>query len=256
MFSLELKSFTILMGATSSTNEYELIDNSISDAELELMERIQIYEGLTLEESIDKRFPNRKFEIKCFQNIVEIDTKRFSKLEKITFKHLYMGDKNRSWKDITVERSPNQKYILYCDVLDKLITHGYTEDVYDILYYGKLKLNSNSVMFHYSYACESIKPKRVAFNFETKIITNNREYNEILNEPTVVCENCKEPTYMNNSINDNTAYLVECRYMHFRPTIDKTIPANYCGKCCTDWSYSKILDHLEKDFDVLVRGCG
>jgi hypothetical protein len=240
----------MLMGqATSSMNEYELIDDSTCDIELELIENIKFYEGLTLEESINKRFPCRQFDIKCFQNSAEIDSKPFVKLDKVTFSRVRIDYKRQdTFEDVVVVRSPGQKYIRFCDVIDELISRGYTNKVYDLYYDRTIYINS-AIYEEFYQRWSGYNEQKVRFYDRLEIVSYNT-YNTF---PITKCENCRENGYKNNAISDKLSHTVECRFKTMKPYLDETIEGFYCGDCCTKESYKSIEKNMTEKFYALVR---
>lgn len=227
------------MGVTLSSNTYTQIDNSAYDIEFELAERIKSFEGLTLDECIEKRFPNRKFKIRCFKTSEEIETKQFAKLNKITFSGIYINNKKQ---DVVVTRRPTQTYIRFCDVIDALITYGNDNDVYDLIYYGKLKVKDT----------QSNQNKLVPY-YETRIISTQSQYSELCNEPNTTCIACNEPTYLNNSISDRLSFVINCEFRH---SYTNTLKANleyYCDTCFKGKKIEDMLKPLQNEFDQIVR---
>ena len=237
------------MGATISVNKYEFLDDSICDSEIELLEKLHEYEGLTLEECINKRFPNRKFEIKCFKSATEIETKPLCKYNAMTFTifpHTPVSQK------VIVQRRPKQKFIRYCDVIDDLILHDNTTNVVDLLFYVKVSASKN-----YENELKNTQPV-----LETVIISSEAGYAEFCNEPNELCFICKEKTYMQHSESGKVTHLVTCKFGNnfyvpkpfFTPWdgdsiwIERNLFEYYCGECLKKKSVKEVLNEFKINF--------
>jgi len=242
----------MLMGATISANKYELLDDSICDSEIELLEKLHEYEGLTLEECIAKRFPNRKFEIKCFKSANEIESKPFCRKDEITFNSSLHTPIQQQ---IIVKRRPKQEFIRYCDVIDDLILHNNTTNVVELAYYVKI----SSDRYYDTH------PHITKTEFKTIIISSDASYDEFCKEPNEPCSICKEKTYMQLTESGKITHLVTCKLQASfyvptrrgcydsdnRVTVKEDMFEYFCGECLKKKTLKAVIKDFQNSFSII-----
>jgi arginyl-tRNA synthetase len=93
-----------------------------------------------LNEAIDKRFPDAKFSICCFDSIDEIQTKILNDTDEFIlyeddFCDFYFDEKTRKYTELNIihdkvliKRKAGKDCITYADVIDQLIEHDFERD--------------------------------------------------------------------------------------------------------------------------------
>ncbi|RYX90769.1 hypothetical protein EON78_06870, partial [bacterium] len=204
--------------------------------------------GLTLDECIDKRFPGREFQIKCFKTVDEIESKPLCREKEINiYRFTYGIEFIHIYKDsigLRVQRRPDQEFIRYCDVIDDLILHKKSFNVYDIVFFTEVTW---------------LKGQDVPdVNFRTAIIES-----ELNNEPINPCKVCGENTYTRHIESGKVPHLVT-GYLkgsfnvpegHFHIpgddnmiTVDKLFSEYYCEECLYKKSINAVFEDFREEF--------